>query len=162
GLEKSELKQMIEAVIKEHEKQAREEQAIQTKHERKRERDQEKAERKQEQDEREQERREEREERRERREEAAERREAAKRERALTTIMTMPTDERDAALRSLALELGEDLDALHTEFETRVEAERERIRRGKVEPWPEPVETRALLSELTAQIKRYVVFHQPE
>jgi len=169
GIEEARLWELYEAEVREREKHQREELAVQREAERKAERkaeqSQRKAERKQKQEEREQEReerREEQEERRERREKAAERREAAKRERALTTIMTMPTDGRDAALRSLAIQLGEDYAALHTEFETRVEEERERIRHGKVEPWPEPVETRALLDELVVQIERYLVLPHPE
>src|SRR5262249_18737747 len=105
-IEPAELRRLIQAVIKERKKKAREERDIQTKHERKRERDQEKAERKKTEEEKREERKE-REERRERREEAAEqrreRREAERRERALATIMTMPAEEREAALRSLAI-----------------------------------------------------------
>jgi putative DNA primase/helicase len=157
----AELRRLIQAVIKEREKNKREEQAIQRKHERKGQRDQQQTERQ----EREEEKRTERK-KREEREAAAERRrvkrEIEKRERALASIMAMPAAECETTLRALALQLGEDYAALHAEFETRVEAERERIRRGEVEPWPEPVETRALLNELTTQLQRYLVIHQPE
>jgi putative DNA primase/helicase len=158
GLAEAELRRLINAVIKEHEQDQKEEQK--RKREEEREEEEREAEREAEREE-----REEREERRERREVTEQRqaqREAAKRERKLQTITAMPADERDAALRSLALELGEDLDALRTEFETRVEEERERIRSGKVEPWPEPVETRALLESVSTQIQRFIIFHQPE
>jgi hypothetical protein len=154
----AELRRLIQAVIKQREKKQREDQTILRKHERKGERDLEKAERR----EREEERRAERKKREEGAEHRRAQREIEKRERALATIMVMPADERETALRALTLQLGEDYAALHVEFESRVETERERIRRGTVETWPEPVETRALLNELTTQLQRYLVIHQPE
>jgi hypothetical protein len=150
----AELRRLIQAVIKEREKKKREEHAIQQKYERKGER--------QEREEEKRAKRKKREEREEATEQRRVKREIAKRERALASVMAMPADQRETALRALALQLGEDYEALHAEFETRVEEERERIRCGEVEPWPEPVETRALLDELTTQLQRYLVIHQPE
>jgi Protein of unknown function (DUF3631) len=45
------------------------------------------------------------------------------------------------------------------EFAELLGKEEEKRRRGEVEPWDEPVDTRALLNELTAQVRRYIVVH---
>src|SRR5262245_14452485 len=115
GLDPAELEKLIKARIAEVEKKAREEQAIEDKHEAKQERAERAAERADEKVKRE-ERRSAAETARERlqRQEAMERaaKKAAKRERALSVLLTSPSATREDALKALALELGEDVSAL--------------------------------------------------
>jgi putative DNA primase/helicase len=169
GLEEPALKQMIEAQIKANEKQKREEQGELREQERKREREEDKAERRREREvdkaerrEREREREEERAERRERAEERRARAEGERRGRALEAIVALPTAEHEPELKKLAERRGESLDSLRITFNLLLAVEREKIARGEITPWAKPVDTRALLGELTAQIERYVVIHQRE
>ena len=62
----------------------------------------------------------------------------------------------EARLAELAKRLGEDLELLREEFEDFVGPEETA---DKLDPWDEPVETKALLNELTAQLRRYVVLN---
>src|SRR5262249_57961234 len=60
---------------------------------------------------------------------------------------------------AVARQLGEDVAVLREEFaELRIEEE-ERIKRGQVEPWDEPVNTRELLDATAAQFGKYIVIH---
>jgi putative DNA primase/helicase len=49
---------------------------------------------------------------------------------------------------------------LRDEFILLAGDEEEKIESGEVEPWPEPVDTRALLSELETQFRRYIIVHR--
>src|SRR5262249_55347940 len=91
------------------------------------------------------------------------RKEAEKKERekqkAFAAIVKLPSAEHESRLATLARQLGEDLDVLREEFaELRIEEE-ERIKRGEVEPWDEPVDTRELLNAVTAQFEKYIIIH---
>jgi hypothetical protein len=77
---------------------------------------------------------------------------------AFVTIAKLPTAERELRLAELAKRLDEDLEMVREEFADFVGADAH-ADPGHVEPWPEPVETQALLLELMAQLRRYVVLH---
>src|SRR6516162_1812901 len=156
GIESTKLKVMVEAVIKEAEKKAREDRGELQRAEKQRSESERKKERKEERKEREEERRREREEREARKEE--ERRDREK-QRAFAAIVKLPSAEHEGRLAALARQLGGDLDVLRAEFaELRIEEE-ERIKRGQVEPWDEPVNARELLNAVTAQFGKYIVIH---
>jgi putative DNA primase/helicase len=160
GVEPGKLKAMIEATIKETEKKAREEkveqQRIEQRAEKQRATDKRERGRKQERKERDEERKREREEREARKE--AERSDREK-QKAFEAIVKLPSSEHEGKLRTLARQLGEDVEVLTQEFlELRVEEE-ERIKRGEVEPWDAPVNTRELLDAVTAQFEKYIIIH---
>src|SRR5262249_53901315 len=103
-------------------------------------------ERKQERQEREGERKREREEREVRKEEE---RKDKEKQKAFATIVKLPEAEHEGKLAALARQLGEDVAVLREEFaELRIEEE-ERIKRGQVEPWDEPVNTRQFEKYIT-------------
>jgi hypothetical protein len=154
GCSQADFRRMIEAVIEEREKATRAAQIVQKEGEQKAERERSRQERKAARKERE---RREEEQRRER-----ERKEAARRENVIQTILELPPGEREGPLKIEAERRGVDYDTLATEFADRLAAELARAREGDIEPWGEPVDTRALLDALTTQIRRYVVFHQKE
>ena len=89
---------------------------------------------------------------------AAEKKEKEK-QKAFTAIVKLPTVEHEERLRTLARQLGENIDALREEFAELRGEEEERIRRGEVSPWDEPVNTRALLNDLEKQFGRYIIIH---
>jgi putative DNA primase/helicase len=154
GIKVAEMRRLILVVIKGREKAQREEQTILREAERKRERSEKKvaAERKETT----------RKERAERAEDRRARREAERRQKELERIVVLPAAEHEAELKKLAARWLEDYEPLRAEFETLLAIERERIASGEVEPWPEPVVTRVLLEELSAQIARYLVIHEKE
>jgi hypothetical protein len=167
SVDKVVLKQMVEAIIREAEKKAREDrgelrrredQAKKDRASAKREEDR-KAEREADRDERRAERQAREEERRER--EA--RKEAERRERelqkALAAVVKLPTAEHEVALGRLATQFDTEIEVLREEFEALLGDEAEKIRRGIVEPWDQPVDTRALLKDVAAQFRRYIVVH---
>jgi putative DNA primase/helicase len=83
------------------------------------------------------------------------RRERAKStEREFKLLTELPEREQDARLDSLARRLGEDPAAVREEFALATSSPAPE----SVELWPDAVETAALLEELIAQLKRFVVF----
>src|SRR5947209_8108142 len=75
-------------------------------------------------------------------------------------LASLPSAEQETRLADLAKRLDEDLDTLCVEFEAFVGTD---VRDAEdIEPWPEPVDTRALLVEVMAQIRRYVVLHDDD
>jgi hypothetical protein len=74
------------------------------------------------------------------------------------TIQKLPTAERELRLSELAKRFDEDLDIVRDEFADCVGADAH-TDLGYIEPWPEPIETQALLLELMTQVRRYVVLH---
>jgi Protein of unknown function (DUF3631) len=75
---------------------------------------------------------------------------------AFAVIVKLPSSQRDAKLAELAKRLDQDLEVIRDEFTDFVGTDAH-ADPGYVEPWPEPVETQALLSELLTQLRRYVV-----
>jgi hypothetical protein len=160
GVDAATLKTMIEVVIKDIEKKAKEDRGElrhrEKRAESKQERQEREARKESERQERAEERRREREEREARKEEERKDRE---KQRAFATIVKLPSAEHEGRLAALARQLGEDVNILREEFaELRIEEE-ERIKRGQVEPWDEPVNTRELLDAAAAQFGKYIIIH---
>jgi Protein of unknown function (DUF3631) len=167
GVETAALRQMIEATIRADEKRAREDKAEDRQRKQRDEKKQTTARQEQRRESERQERREEREQERQEREQEREEREARKeierkdreKQKAFAAIVKLPSAEHDARLAALARQLGEDFNTLREEFaELRIEEE-ERIKRGQVEPWDEPVNTRVLLNAVAAQFEKYIIIH---
>src|SRR5262249_46878953 len=77
------------------------------------------------------------------------------REKAFEAIAKLPRLAHEVRLAELAKRSGEDLDFLRDEFAAYyVSAD---IDTKPIEPWDQPVDTHALLIELMAQLRRYVV-----
>jgi hypothetical protein len=147
---------MIVATIKENDRAERQKTTAKRESERNQKREEREEERKQERKDREEERKREREEREDRQE--AERKEREK-QRAFTAIVKLPQAEHEGRLAALARQLGEDLAVLSEEFAELRSEEEERIKRGQVEPWDEPVNTRELLNTVAAQFGKYIIIH---
>jgi Protein of unknown function (DUF3631) len=150
GVTSAQLKQMVEKTIKAAEKKRREDKAEDRQREQRTERQRTAAQREQERRLREQ--------RRAQKEadKEAEKRQR-EREKELAAILKSPSAEHEPRLAALAKRLGEDLDFLRDEFSQLVAVEK--IGGADIEPWPEPVELHALLTETMAQVRRYVVIH---
>src|SRR5262249_3846243 len=158
GIEVDTVRQMIEAVMREAEKKAKEARGELRRREdgAERQRIKEKeSERKEERRERvEERRRQEREEREARKE--AEREEARRKKRngAFAEIADLPELTHEVRLKEAAKRLGEDFEILVEEFEVFLAARA--IPEG-LEPWPEPVDTAELLDAIEAKFRRYIV-----
>jgi len=167
GVDKITLRQMVEAAVKAIEKKAREDRGEQRwredRVERRREATKRDEERRTDREERERARRADREERererREREERKAAERKTRERVKALAAIVKLPSARHGAELQKLARRFGEDVEALRIELDELLGDEAEKIRRGIVSPWDEPVSTRELLDAATAQIAKYVIIH---
>jgi hypothetical protein len=83
------------------------------------------------------------------------------RDRELTAISRLPRAEHEPRLAALAERLGEDLQFLRDQFTQFISVEEASGGAGFVEvaPWPEPINTKVLLTEVMAQLRRYVVLH---
>jgi putative DNA primase/helicase len=156
GVDKTTLKAMVEAVIKEIEKKKREDRGERRHREVRAEKKQAAAIREEERREREARREEERKEREARKE--AERKEREK-QKALAAIVKLPSGAHEAELKKLARRLGEAIESLREDFAVLLDDEAEKIRRGIVEPWDEPVDTRELLDAASAQFGKYIIIH---
>jgi hypothetical protein len=152
GIEPGKLKAMIEATIKAAERKARAEKAEERQREQR-------AEKKRTSERREQERQQ----REQRRTQIEADKEAEKRQRErekeFEAILKLPSIEHEPRLAALAERSGEDLDFLRDEFVQFAAAEEKSSGTTSVEPWPEPVDVRVLLTELMMQLQRYVVIH---
>jgi putative DNA primase/helicase len=149
GIEKIKLKAMVEAVIKESEKRAREETGEQERREQRAERQRSTAKRENERKEREEERKQEREKR------VAEHKERDK-QKTFETVIKLPNTQHEGKLKALAKRIGEDIDVLRTEFEE-FASEGKSETGGDIVPWPDPVNTKALLTDVMTQLRRYTV-----
>ena len=82
------------------------------------------------------------------------------REKEFARLLRVPSAEHERRLVALAKRLGEDIDFVRDEFAQFAEVEDAGSSiSGDIEPWPDPVDTATLLTELTAQVRRYVVVH---
>jgi len=146
GIER-ELRVMVEATIKANEKKAREDKAENQRREQRAEKQRASARREEERQQRAQ----------EKADKDAERKQR-EREKEFAAIAKLPSAQHEPRLAALAKRLDENLDVLRDEFAefTAVEDKGSGI---EIEPWPEPVDARALLTELTTQVRRYVVIH---
>jgi|SRR5215471_998999 len=156
GIDKTVLRQMVEAVIAETKKKQCDEQA-------ERRRIEDRADKQRTAEERKQERKADKEQRLDRQakkdaEKKAERKER-ERQKALATIAKLPRSEHEAQLRELSRRLDEDLGGLREELALLLaDAEMAKVRAAG-EPWPEAVDGRVLLDETEALLRDYVVVH---
>jgi putative DNA primase/helicase len=153
------LKALVAAIVKTNEKKAREAKAEDRQREQR-------AEKKQTTERREQERASARQQRQQEREQARADREAQarqrERDRELAAISRLPRAEHEPRLALLAGRIGEDLQSLRDQFQQFIEVEETRSEVGEVAPWDEPVNTKTLLAEVMAQIRRYVILHDED
>src|SRR5262249_44597236 len=167
GTDKVTLRRMVDAVVKDIEKKAREDRGElrrrEDRAEKKRDAAKREDNRKAERQTREEERRAERRERAEERREREARKEAERRERetqkALAAIVKLPSAQHEAELKKAARRLDENVETLRAEFDELLGDEAEKIRRGIVEPWDEPVATRELLDAAAMQFAKYIIVH---
>jgi len=165
GLAEIELREMVEAVIKDNEKKEREDkiaaERAEQRAEKKAEKAEKQAEKKQQTDRREQDRKQAREDREKRRAQQEADKEAERtredREKALAAIVKLPVAEHEKQLAELARRSGEDLAFLRGEFSALLEFETSLPDAGLIEPWPEPVDVKTLLAAVIAQMRRYIV-----
>lgn len=153
GTDKATLGRMVEAVIEDNEKKAREEQGELRRREQREEKKRDTAKR----DEGRKRDRSERDEEREAKKDAE--RKDKEKQKALAAIVKLPSSEHEAKLKILARQLGEDVEVLREEFAELRSEEEEKIKCGEAEPWDEPVDTRELLDEVTAQFGKYIIVH---
>jgi Protein of unknown function (DUF3631) len=148
GVDRATLKAMIAATIKANKKKAHEEKVEQERREQRAEKQRSTAKRESEREQVHKAREEERKER------EAERKERDK-QKTFETIIKLPSTQHEGKLKALAKRIGEDIEVLRIEFE-------EFTKEGKSEidgiiPWPDPVNTKALLADVTKQLRRYIV-----
>jgi putative DNA primase/helicase len=152
GIPSAQLKAMIEATIKAKEKQARADKAEDQRREQRVENQRVAARREEERQRREQQRAQ------EKADKEAERKQL-KREKEFAALLKLPSAEHESRLVALAKRLDEDLEFLRDEFAQFAAMEEKSGEKGYVEPWPELVDARALLTELMTQARRYLVMH---
>jgi putative DNA primase/helicase len=155
GLDKAKLTAMVKAVIAENEKQVRENRGELSRRQKKEDATKRVEERKRARGVRDDERRERDDERREREEERKAERKARDKERTFEAIIRLPSTTHERKLKALAKRIDEDLDVLRREFKTFTEEGKDEI--GEVAPWPDAVNSKKLLAEVLAQLRRYVV-----
>jgi sugar phosphate isomerase/epimerase len=82
-------------------------------------------------------------------------------EKAFKTLIGLPSDQHQTRLAELAKRLDEDVAAIRDDFTAFVGMESRAASTDpwNVEPWPDPVETQALLQEISAKISKYIVLH---
>ena len=158
GVERAVLREMVETVIRENEKKAAEDRG-------ERHRQEDRADKKQEVAERAAERKADREARERARKEREARKETEKKERekreAFASIIELPSAMHEVRLAELAKRLGEDVEVLSAEFAVFADST-DRRRGDAVEPWSEPVPTAAILADVIAQFRRYIVVRDDE
>jgi Protein of unknown function (DUF3631) len=76
---------------------------------------------------------------------------------AFESLIELPSKQHETGLVDLAISLGEELDSLRDEFTDFIDSKEMARDAERVAPWDEPVDTKVLLSEVEAQIRRYVV-----
>jgi hypothetical protein len=159
GVTTNEMKQLVEAIIKENQKKQREAKAEEQRREQRAEKQRTGEQRKQERQQREQ-----REQHRaDEKAKKAAKQEAERKQRERTKefakLLLVPAAEHEQRLAALAKRLGEEVEFLRSEFAQFLEVEEASRVSGTVEPWPEPVLTGDLMAEVMAQLRRYVVIH---
>jgi uncharacterized protein DUF3631 len=141
GVTPAQLKQMVEATIKERKEKAREDRGELRRAEKQKSTAKKEAEREQEHKEREA-------------KKEAERKERDK-QKTFETVLKIPSGQHKSKLKALAKRLGQDIEVLRAEFEEFAKEGKSEI--GGDVPWPGPVNTKALLTDVMAQLRRYVV-----
>jgi hypothetical protein len=84
-----------------------------------------------------------------------------KREKQFAILLKLPSSEHEPRLVGLAKCLDEDIDCLRDEFAQYAAIEQPITSADTdfIEPWSEPVKTEALLTDVLAQFRRYVIVH---
>jgi putative DNA primase/helicase len=84
-------------------------------------------------------------------------------EKAFKTLISLPSDQHQTRLAELAKRLDGDVAAIRDDFTAFVGMESRAASTDpwNVEPWPDPVETQALLQEISAKTSKYIVL-RPE
>jgi hypothetical protein len=149
GISRATLEDLIVEIIKDSEKKAREAKAEARRQElgARREREREQREQKREQ---------------EGIDKKAERNRKEK-EKAFESLIGLPSDQHQTRLAELAKRLDEDVAAIRDDFTAFVGMESRAASTDpwNVEPWPDPVETQALLQEISTKISKYIIM-RPE
>ena len=149
GVPRATLEGLISAIIKDSERKAREDKAEARRQEERvrREQEREQRERKREQ---------------EGIDKKAERNRKEK-EKAFERLISLPREQHETRLAELAKRFDEDVAAIRDDFTVFVGMESRAASTDpwNVEPWPDPVETRVLLQEISAKISKYIVM-RPE
>jgi hypothetical protein len=147
GIPPAVLEKMVRATIRANDKKAREDKAENRRSEKKESASRREEERQQRAQQRERE-------RAEKADAKEQERKSKERTKALEAIAKLPRLAHEARLAELAKSLGEDLPILRAEFMALFGPEETD---DELEPWPEPVETKALLTAIIAQFRRYVI-----
>ena len=149
GVPRATLEGLISAIIKDSERKAREDKAEARRQEERVRREQE---------------REQRERNREQQgiDKKAERKSKEK-QKAFERLISLPSEQHETRLAELAKRFDEDVAAIRDDFTVFVGMESRAASTDpwNVEPWPDPVETRVLLQEISAKISKYIVM-RPE
>ena len=149
GVSRATLEGLISAIIKDSERKAREDKAEARRQEERVRREQE---------------REQRERKREQQgiDKKAERKSKEK-QKAFEHLISVPSEQHETRLAELAKRFDEDIAAIRDDFTVFVGMESRAASTDpwNVEPWPDPVETRVLLQEISAKISKYIVM-RPE
>ena len=149
GVPRATLEGLISAIIKDSERKAREDKAEARRQEERVRREQE---------------REQRERKREQQgiDKKAERKSKEK-QKAFERLISLPSEQHETRLAELAKRFDEDIAAIRDDFTVFVGMESRAASTDpwNVEPWPDPVETRVLLQEISAKISKYIVM-RPE
>ena len=144
GVPRATLEGLISAIIKDSERKAREDKAEARRQEERvrRGREREQRERKREQQE---------------IDKKAERKSKEK-QKAFERLISLPSEQQETRLAELAKQFDEGVAAIRDDFTAFVGMEsRAFTDPWSVEPWPDPVETRVLLQEISAKISKYIV-----
>jgi len=148
GVDKATLKRMVEAVIKEAEKKKRTELTEQRRIEDRTEKKQAADEKRRIAD-------------KQRADKQADKR-ARERAKEFTALFKLPKAEHPARLAALAKRLDEDPDALRDAFAEFTAVEETIGESCAVDAWPDPVNAKALLDDVLAQLRRYLVIHDDD
>jgi hypothetical protein len=160
GITRAAFKEMIEATIKQREKKAREDRGETRRNEQRKQKEaqqrssaEERKSKKETEEERRARKEEERREREEMKEEERKRKEIAN---ELKQIAKQPTVTHALRLQELAKRLDADIEGLREQLQYFIVPD-EVADEPQITPWAEPVDTRALLNELVAQLRRFVI-----
>jgi hypothetical protein len=143
GVTPAGLRELVESVIKENEKKALKDEAEDRRRE-------ERAEKQQATVQREQKREQERAEKEARKEDERKQRERTK---EFAKLLKLPTTEQESRLAALAKRLDEDPDILRDQFTEFAGVEEDSGIIGDIEPWPEPIDTQTLLTDVMSQLR---------
>jgi Protein of unknown function (DUF3631) len=145
GIARATLEDLIAAIIKDSEKKARDAETAARRQELAVRREQERKQREQKREQ-------------ERIDKRAEHRRKEK-EKAFKTLISLPSEQHETRLAELAKRLDEDFAAIRNDFTAFVGMESRAASTDpwNVEPWPDPVETQALLQEICAKISKYII-----